>query len=97
MNIKWLSITSGVILLLGILNWPYGYYILLRWTIFLSAATVSYTFYKNKSTSWALIFGAVVFLFNPLAPIYLNKSIWVFLDFITAIIFFLAVSHMKQE
>jgi len=91
MNIKWLCIAPGILLLLAIpTGWPYDFYILLRWAIFISSIIVAYGFSKSKLTGWTLAFGAIAFLFNPLFPIYLNKSSWVAIDLITAILFFLA-------
>lgn len=98
MNIKWLCIASGILLLLAIpTGWPYDFYILLRWLIFISSIIVAYGFYKSKVTAWAFIFGAVALLFNPIAPIYLNKQSWVPIDFVTAILFFLAAYSTKKE
>jgi len=97
MNIKWLSIISGVLLLLAILpGWPSSFYILLRWAIFISSIIVAYGFYKSKITAWIFIFGAVAFLFNPIAPMYLGKSTWVIFDFIGAILFFVAGFSKKK-
>jgi len=97
MNIKWLCIISGGLLLLGIpTGWPYSYYILLRWAIFISSAVVAYGFYNSKLQAWVLIFGAVAILFNPIAPIILNKSIWVVFDFIAACLFFIAAYSKKE-
>lgn len=97
MNIKAICITAGVILLLAIPTWwPIGFYSLLRLVIFIVALIVAYGFYKSKIASWAFIFCGVAFLFNPVAPIYLNKQTWVIFDFISAILFFIAAySHKK--
>ena len=98
MNIKWLSIASGVLLLLGILNgWPYGYYTILRWVVCGTAIFNAIGFSKSKLTGWVLVFGALAFLFNPLLPVYLNKSSWVGIDLISAILFFLAAYSIKEK
>jgi len=99
MNIKFIAIASGVLLLLGIPNnlWPYSYYILLRWIIFITSGIVAWGFYQSKLMGWALAFGATAILFNPLVPIYLSKSSWVAIDFVTAIIFFLAAYSYKKS
>lgn len=98
MNIKGLCIASGIILLLAIpTGWPYGYYILLRWTIFITSIIVAWNFYKSEVSAWAFIFGAVAFLFNPIAPIYQSKSTWVIFDFIGAVLFFLAAYSTKKK
>ncbi|MBP8961087.1 hypothetical protein KBG31_02600 [Patescibacteria group bacterium] len=98
MNIRWLCIVSSVLLLLAIPSgwWPYGYYILLRWVIFISSIISALGFYKSKLTAWAFIFGAIAFLFNPIAPIYLSKTCWVSIDLISAVLFFLAAYSFKK-
>jgi len=98
MNIKWLSTISGVLLLLGILNvWLYGYYIFLRWFVCGVAIFNAIGFSKSKLTGWILVFGALALLFNPLFPVYLNKSSWVGIDLISAILFFLASGSIKER
>jgi hypothetical protein len=91
MNIKWPSIISGVLLLLGILNiWPYDYYTILRWVVCGVAIFNAIGFSKSELTGWVLVFISLAFLFNPLFPVYLNKSSWVGIDLISAIVFFLS-------
>jgi len=96
MNIKWLSAASGVLLLLGMLNgWPYGYYIILRWVVCGVAIFNAIGFSKSKLTGWVLVFATLAFLFNPLFPVYLNKSSWVGIDLISAIIFFISAYSIR--
>lgn len=93
-----LCIASGIILLLAIpTGWPSGFYVLLRWTIFIISIIVAYNFYKSKTNAWALIFAAVAILFNPIAPIYLSKSTWVIFDFIGTVLFFVAAYSKKEK
>jgi hypothetical protein len=88
---KWFCIISGLFLLLAIPSgWPYDFYILLRWVIFTSSIIVALGFYKSKLTAWTFVFSSVAFLFNPIIPIHLAKSSWVLIDFVSAILFFLA-------
>jgi hypothetical protein len=97
MKLKPICITSGILLLLGILTgWPYSFYTLLRWIIFISAVLVSSGFFKSKLPAWGLIFGGVAFLFNPFIPVYLNKQTWVIFDFIGSILFFLAAYSQNK-
>jgi len=98
MNTKWPSIISGVLLLLGILNiWPYDYYIFLRWVICGVAIFNAVGFSKSKLTGWVLVFGALAFLFNPLIPVYMNKSSWVGIDLISACLFFISAYSIKER
>ena len=97
-NIKWLCLASGILLLLGIpTGWPYSYYILLRWIISIVSIYIAYDFYNSKLQAWVLIFGALAILFNPLAPIYLSKQTWIVFDFIGACIFFVAGYSVKKN
>lgn len=96
MNIKWPSVVSGALLFLGVLNiWPYDYYTILRWVVCGVAIFNAIGFSKSKLTGWALVFGALAFLFNPLAPVHMNKSSWVGVDLISAIVFFLSAYSIK--
>ena len=98
MNIKWISIASGILLLIGILNiWPYDYYIILRWIVCAVAIITAIGFFKSKLTGWVWVFGALAFLFNPLIPVYLNKSSWVGIDLISAIVFFISAYTIKNK
>lgn len=97
MNIKWLAIISGVLLVLAIpTGWPYGYYIFLRWVIFISSIIIANGFYKSGLIAWVFIFGALAFLFNPILPIYLRKASWVGIDLVAAILFFLAAYSTRK-
>lgn len=78
-------------------SWPYTYYQLLRWLVFIAALVVAYGFYKSKLQGWALTFGAITLLFNPIFPIYLNRSVWAGIDLITGIVFFLAAYSKKKQ
>jgi len=94
---KYLCIGCGVLLLLGIPSgWAYGYYVFLRWTVFLSSIYLVYTSYQNKPNGWVFVFGVIAFMFNPLFPIYLSKDSWVGIDFLSSIFFFV-VSTRKNE
>lgn len=98
MNTKWLSIASGVLLLLGMFNgWPYGYYTFLRLAICGISIYNTISFSKLNLSGWVLIFAALAILFNPLLPIYLNKSTWVGIDLISAIIFFFSTFSIKAK
>ncbi len=98
MNMKWLCVFAGALLLLAIPNgWPYSFYIFLRLVICVIAAIISFGFYQSKLQGWALVFCAIALLFNPFYPVYLAKSSWVAIDFISAILFFIASSSFIRR
>ncbi len=88
---KYFLILSIFMLFGAIAEWPYGYYTILRWiTCIASILVVLQAFEKN--IDWAkAVFIVIVILFNPLAPIYLSRSIWTSLDIITGILFIFAI------
>lgn len=97
MDLKSQCIIAAILLVLAIPpGWPYGFYQFLRLTIFITAAIVAWGFYNSKLTPWAWVFGSVAFLFNPLIPIHLDKSSWVPIDFMAAMLFFLAAYSVKK-
>ena len=86
---KFPAILSAILLLASFFAWPYGYYVLLR--IIATASAVYYDYYiyhmikKLDFWFWALVGAAI--LFNPIAPIYLNRSMWGIIDVIAAVFF----------
>lgn len=97
MNIKSILVASGVALILAILPLPYAYYQFLRIFIFFSAGFVSFKFLKQKFIPWVLVFGAIALIFNPIVPTHLDKSSWVVIDFISALLFFLATHSVRYK
>jgi hypothetical protein len=82
-----LLICSGL-LLLALTDLPIGYYTLLRIVVTIGAVAVVITEYENGITFWFIAFGLIAVFFNPLIPIYLgNKSSWMPIDLITAMLF----------
>ncbi|MGA2914719.1 MAG: DUF6804 family protein [Sedimentisphaerales bacterium] len=81
------SIISAVMLLLALADWPYGYYILLRFVVCGSAAFVAYLGYFIKKQWVIWTFGIIALLFNPIIRIHLNRELWAFIDIAVAVIF----------
>jgi len=98
MNIKYIGIISGVILLLAMFNfWPYVFYILLRWFVCGASIYFAYFFNQKKLKGWLFIFLAIAFIFNPIIPVYSIKSSWMIIDFVSSILFFIASYPSKNE
>ncbi len=64
----------------------YGYYQLLRWLTTICSILCALNF-KDKSTTFFVLFCIIAVLFNPIAPIYLDKDIWKTIDLITGVVF----------
>jgi len=92
------STISIVMLLLAIPTfWAYGYYVLLRWVVTISALFLLSLAYESKKTFWLFLMGMVAILFNPIIPVNLDKETWVVIDFIVATIFLISIFKMKPK
>jgi hypothetical protein len=80
-----LTTVAAVLLLLAtVFDWPYGYYNLLRVAVSLCSAYLAWFAVTLNRQPWAITFGVLVLLFNPLLPIYLTRGIWQVLDVVAA-------------
>lgn len=90
------SVISAIMLLLAIPSWAYGYYVLLRWMVTASAVFLVYIAYNLKNKFWFFLMAIIALLFNPLAPVHLDKQVWVVIDFIVAILFLISIFRIKK-
>jgi len=97
MHTKPFLIILGLTLILAIFPLPYAYYQFLRIFIFFSAGFVSFKFLEQKLTPWVFVFSTIALIFNPIVPIHLDRSSWVVIDFISALLFFLATHSVRYK
>lgn len=76
--------TIAMLLLANASIWPRGYYQALRWVVTGTAALAAYTAYDGGHHGWPWVLVGVAILFNPIAPIFLSKSVWVVPDLLVA-------------
>lgn len=89
------SIASIVMLLLAIPDLPYGYYTLLRWVITASAIFLVYVASQLEKKFWLFLMAIIALLFNPIAPIHLDKETWIIIDFVVAVLFLISIFKVK--
>ena len=78
-----------VILAIGVLPMPYGYYSLSRLVVCGCAIFGAYKSNLTKDEVFAWVFGIAAVLYNPIIPIHLNeKELWVIVNLLTAGLFF---------
>lgn len=95
---KLLLLSCGILLVLAIINLPIGYYTILRIIIFSCSIVILITEFRKGALFWAVAFGLIALIFNPLSPLYLhNKSYWIPLDIIAATIFLVKAFTNKQQ
>ena len=94
------AVAATVFLLAALINWPYGYYTLLRWVVCVSSVVIAYHAHASGS-SWAVwLFGFLAILFNPIAPIHLSREVWTLIDLASAATFMVAaftVRPLRQD
>jgi hypothetical protein len=91
MKNKLLLVPVGA-LLLAVLPLPYGYYFLLRWLVTAFSLYLAYQYSENASklTGWTLTYLLMAVLWNPVAPVFLDRESWFVLDLAAAGIFLYA-------
>ena len=97
----WPAILSTFLVLLALLSFPYGYYVILRFII--TASSVYYAYYVIKTFEtknflfWILI--AIAILFNPITPVFLySRPIWSVIDILVSIFFiYIATSKLNLK
>ncbi len=78
---------------------PYGYYTLTRIAVCGFAGLFAFIAWAESLASrvWAVVFGLVAVLFNPIVPIYLTRATWFDLDIGTAIVFAAHLAVVRLE
>jgi hypothetical protein len=95
-DIFWIA--PVVAMAIGILPMPYGYYTLSRLVVCGCSVYFAYRLYRKNQTSFVWVFGFLAVLYNPIIPVHLyQKEIWVVVNAITAIFFFLKKSDVLRE
>ena len=83
-------ITPIVIMAIGFLPMPYGYYNLSRLVVCVCAIYFAYQLFQKEEKTFVWVFGFLAVLYNPIIPVYLyDKEIWMVVNIITGIVFFL--------
>lgn len=90
-------VIAGILSILALFDWDYGYYIFLRWVVLIASALIIYTAHQLQKTEWVIAGAIVLLLFNPIVPVHLNREIWSILNIGAAGMFFIARPKIKLE
>jgi len=74
-------------LLLALPRQSYGYYTLLRWVVCSAAAYHAASVYSRRKVPTVWLFAALALLFNPFAPVHLDRQLWKLVDLVAAVVF----------
>ena len=87
-NIFWIA--PIIVMVIGILPMPYGYYSISRLVECGSAIFFSHRLHRKRETVFAWLFGGLAILYNPIFPIHLyDKELWMAVNALTAVFFFI--------
>jgi len=86
-----LLITAGFLFAALFDGWPYGFFTLLRFVVFVATAYVAWMAYEQQKEKWIWIFGSLAVIFNPFIPLYFGRSFWVIVDLIVAIFLIISI------
>lgn len=87
MKLGWILPIVGLMLVAALGDWPYAYYQILRWAVCLAGAYTAWKAYESGNHGWAWIFGLIAVIFNPIAPIFLERDTWQTIDLVAAVPF----------
>lgn len=80
------AICAGM-LLFAVSKHGYGFFTALRFLVCGSSTYVCWEAFSSKQAWWAVGFGAIAVLFNPVMPIHLDRNIWEWIDIGVAALF----------
>ena len=94
----WLKVIIAILLLLCLMDMPYGFYELVRFGAAAAFAYLSYDYFKSKNDGLGFIFAALALLFQPFLKIALGRAIWNAIDVIVAVgLIYLIVKAFKRK
>lgn len=83
--IKHLLLIMAIMLLICLLDMPYGYYQLVRFVAMIVFSISAFVFGSKQNRTLMITMGILALLFQPLFPIALGRMIWNIVDVIVAI------------
>lgn len=84
---KYLGYIAVALLAGAFIPFPYFYFQILRIVVTIAAVVNASAAYHSSNSKWVWAFGLIAVLFNPIAPIFLDRIVWLPLDFIAAVVF----------
>ena len=93
-----LKLAIAVLLLLCLVDMPYGFYQLVRFAATAAFAYLAYDNFKSQEDGKGFLFAALAVLFPPFFNIALGRTLWNAVDVIVAIaLFYFLISEFKKK
>lgn len=83
---KYIPLSLAALLLLCLAPMPYGYYQLVRFVSMVVFGVMAVRSWNEERQAWAITFGSLAVLFQPVVKIALGRMMWNIVDVVVAII-----------
>lgn len=80
-----IKVILAILLLLCLLDMPYGYYQLVRFLALVGFGILAFKAYKQNNQTAMVIYGALALLFQPFFKIALGRELWNIVDVIVGV------------
>lgn len=90
-------IAVALMLVVGALPMPYGYYSLLRIVACGMFGFLAYDIHMKGGKVLPWVFGFMAVLFNPLIKIHLPKEVWIFVDVVSAAVLVATLKYTSPK
>lgn len=94
---NWYRLAIILIMLGALGNHPYSYYQFLRWATAICSFYLAFIAYGDKRIGWTWIFSIIGVVFNPIAPLYMDRSTWQFFNLGVAVIYFISLFNFRSK
>jgi hypothetical protein len=93
------SIASLILLLIlpELIKVPYAFYTAMKFIIMCTTGFSAYILYTNNVRELSYILGILALLFNPIFPIYLTRTFWMFVDIIAITLLIYAILKIRKK
>ncbi len=94
---NFIKIFLAVILLLCIIDMPYGYYQFVRFASFVGFSILAFISFEAQKQTSMIIYGALALLFLPFFLISLGRELWLMVDIIVGIALIYSVVNRSKK
>lgn len=82
---KIIKVGLAILFLMCLLPMPYGFYSLVRFLAMVGFTILAYYRYKEEAMEFAILYGGLALLFQPIIRVSLGRTMWNIVDVIVAL------------
>lgn len=89
-------VVAALLLFWALDRHPYAYFVLLRWVTCGVCAYGAWHTAELSRIGWAWVFGIIAVVFNPIAPLYLDRETWVAIDVVVGLVLMISIWALRE-